>query len=443
MQNGCVLIYDEGNIVMIDFMKLQHGSEIRGIAMEGAPGEEVNLTEEVAGAIAGSFAYWLGFEVGKNPYDLRICVGQDPRLSGDTLKSGLLKGIAMFGAEGYDARLSTTPAMFMSTILPQLDFDGAIMITADHLPCNRNGFKFFTKNGVPDKADITKILKVASKYNFVGEFFEERYSNALQMYAAYLRQMLSLGLRDVPGGLSGLHIVVNSGNGAGGFFAKEVLEPMGADISGSLFLEPDGYFPNHAPDPDNKEAIEATCKAVVENKADLGFIFDADADRMAVIGSDGKPISRSAFIALAAALAAEDYPGGTVVTDRATYSGLTEFLEGKLGLKHLRYKSGCRNAISKAKELNAEQGDAGSEKAFLAITNSGHAAYSDNYYFDDGAFLALQIIINAAKLKKDAKNINSLIDGLKEPAESRRISFKLAAEEYAKAAGRILEDMEK
>ena len=110
MQNDCVLIYYEGNIVMIDFVKLQHGSDIRGIAMEGAPGEEVNLTEEVAGAIAGSFAYWLGFEVGKNPYDLRICVGQDPRLSGDTLKSGLLKGIAMFGAEGYDARLSTTPA---------------------------------------------------------------------------------------------------------------------------------------------------------------------------------------------------------------------------------------------------------------------------------------------------------------------------------------------
>ena len=428
---------------MIDFMKLQHGGDIRGIAPGGAAGEEVNLTEEVAGAIAGSFAYWLGFQVCKNPYDLRICVGQDPRLSGDTLKSGLLKGIAMFGAEGYDAGLSTTPAMFMSTILPQLDFDGAIMITASHLPGKRNGFKFFTKNGVLAKEDVAKILKTASKYNFVGEFYEERYTNALQMYAAYLRQMLSLGLRDVPGGLAGMHIIVNAGNGAGGFFAKEVLEPMGADISGSLLLEPDGNFPNHEPDPDNKEALEATSKAVVENSADLGFVFDADAGRMAVIGPDGKPVTGSAFIALAAALASDDYPGGTVVTDSATSCGLTEFLEGKLGLKHLRYKSGCRNAIGKAKELNAELGEDCPEKAFLAATTSGHAAYSDNYYFDDGAFLALQIVINAAKLKKDGKNINVLIDGFEAPAESRKISFKLNADDFAQAGGQLLEDMEK
>ena len=84
---------------MTDFMKLQNGSDIRGVAMEGIPGQEVNLTETEAGAIAGAFAYWLGFKVGKNPFDLRICVGQDSRLSGDTLKEGVLRGIAMFGAE--------------------------------------------------------------------------------------------------------------------------------------------------------------------------------------------------------------------------------------------------------------------------------------------------------------------------------------------------------
>ena len=124
---------------MIDFMKLRHGSDIRGVAAEGIDGEEVTLTEEVAGAIGGSFAYWLGFKVGKNPYDLRICVGHDPRLSADELTSGLLKGITMFGAEASDAGLAATPAMFMSTILPNFDFDGAVMITAGHLPSGRNG----------------------------------------------------------------------------------------------------------------------------------------------------------------------------------------------------------------------------------------------------------------------------------------------------------------
>jgi phosphomannomutase len=423
---------------MIDFMKLQNGSDIRGVAMEGVEGEEVNITEEVAGAIGGAFAYWLGFKVGKNPFDLRICVGHDSRLSAGPLTEGLLKGMTMFGAEVYDAGLASTPSMFMSTVLPQFDFDGAIMITASHLPWNRNGFKFFTKEGGLDKEDITAILSKASKYNFVGEFYEDRKANVLQMYSAYLRQMISLGLRDVPGGLTGMHIVVDAGNGAGGFFAKEVLEPMGADISGSQFLEPDGKFPNHQPNPENEEAMASICKAVTDNKADLGLIFDTDVDRSAAVGPDGKAISRNEIIALAAALAAEDYPGGTVVTDSITSDQLHEFLEGKLGLRHLRYKRGYRNVINKAKELSSD-----GENAFLAIETSGHAAYSDNYYLDDGAFLAVQVVINAAKLKSEGKDITALLEGLEKPAEFCEYRYCLKSDDFRKLGTKILEDMEK
>lgn len=423
---------------MTDFMKLQNGSDVRGIAMEGVPGEAVDLTETEAGAIAGAFAYWLGFKVGKNPFDLRICVGQDPRLSGDTLKQGILKGVTMFGAEAYDAGLASTPAMFMSTVLPQLDFDGAVMITASHLPWNRNGFKFFTKEGGLDKEDIAKILRTASRYNFVGEFYEERHSNVLQMYAAYLRQMLSLGLKDVPGGLKGMHIVVDAGNGAGGFFATDVLQPMGADISGSQFLEPDGTFPNHSPNPEDKEALASLCRAVTENKADLGIMFDTDVDRVAAVGPDGIPIAGNRMIALAAALAAEDYPGGTVVTDNVTSDGLRDFLENELGLKHLRYKRGYRNVINKAKDLRED-----GEEAFLAIETSGHAAYSDNYFLDDGAFLAVQIIINAARLKAEGRDITSLIEALKTPEETAAVRLKLTGGDFAELGSRVLEDMEK
>ena len=419
-------------------MKLQNGSDIRGIAMEGVEGEEVNLTEEVAGAIGGAFAYWLGFKVGKNPYDLRICVGNDPRLSAGPLKEGLLKGMTMFGAEVYDAGLASTPAMFMSTVLPQLDFDGAIMVTASHLPWNRNGFKFFTREGGLDAEDVTAILKRAAKYNFVGEYYEKREANVLEMYAAYLRQMISMGLRDVPGGLKGMHIVVDAGNGSGGFFATEVLEKMGADISGSQFLEPDGLFPNHQPNPENRDAMASVCKAVIENKADLGLIFDTDVDRSAAVGPDGKPIARNEIIALAAALAAEDYPGGTVVTDSATSNQLHDFLEGELGLRHLRYRRGYRNVINKARELSAD-----GEQAFLAIETSGHAAYSDNFYLDDGAFLAVQITINAARLKAEGKDITALIAGLERPAESSEMRFVLTGEGYAETGTKILEKMEK
>ena len=260
----------------------------------------------------------------------------------------------------------------------------------------------------------------------------------MQMYAAHLRQMISMGLRDVPGGLKDMHIVVDAGNGAGGFFATDVLAPLGADITGSQFLEPDGHFPNHQPNPENKAAMESLSAAVLENKADLGLIFDTDVDRAAAAGTDGKPIARNKIIALAAAIGADDYPGGTVVTDSVTSSQLHEFLEGKLGLRHLRYKRGYRNVINKAQSLNAN-----GEQAFLAIETSGHAAYSDNYFLDDGAFLAVQIVINAAKLKAQGKDITALLEGLEEPAESREIRFGLTSEDTGAAAGRILEDMEK
>lgn len=423
---------------MIDFKKLQNGSDIRGVAIQTEGGPEPNLTKETAGQITGAYIYWLSKKVQKNPVMLKVCVGQDSRISGDMLKAGVLEAISLWGAEGYDAGLSTTPAMFMATVMPQFEFDGSIMITASHLPYERNGFKFFTAEGGTDKEDIAEILRLASRYNFIGGVYEEMKTNVRMMYAAYLRQMIAAGLKDVPGYLKGMHIVVDAGNGAAGFFAKEVLERMGADVSGSLYLEPDGTFPNHPANPENAEAMAAICKAVRDNNADLGIIFDTDGDRSAAVAPGGVPIARNEIVALAAALAAEDYPGGTVVTDSVTSNELHEFLEGKLGLKHLRYKRGYKNVINKAKELNAA-----GEQAFLAIETSGHAAYSDNYYLDDGAFLAVQIVINAARLKAQGKDIMALLEGLGSPAESKEIRLKIKAEDFKKYGAGVLEDFGK
>lgn len=83
--------------------------------------------------------------------------------------------------------------------------------------------------------------------------------------------------------LAGLHVVLDAGNGAGGFFAGQVLAPLGAELSGSQFLEPDGNFPNHIPNPENKAAMDSIRAATVQNHADLGIIFDTDVDRMSAV----------------------------------------------------------------------------------------------------------------------------------------------------------------
>ena len=141
--------------------------------------------------------------------------------------------------------------------------------------------------------------------------------------------------------------------------------------------------------------MEAVSNAVVENRADLGLIFDTDVDRSSAVDSSGREISRNAIVAMAAALIAADHPGTTVVTDSITSDQLTDYLQDCLGLKHLRYKRGYRNVINKAAELNDSDVD-----CQLAIETSGHAAYKENYFLDDGAFLATKIVIKMAQLKK-------------------------------------------
>lgn len=73
-------------------------------------------------------------------------------------------------------------------------------------------------------------------------------------------------------------------------------------------MNPDGMFPNHIPNPENKEAMESICKAVLDNKSDLGIIFDTDVDRAAIVGKNGKPINKNALIAVISSIVLEEHP---------------------------------------------------------------------------------------------------------------------------------------
>ena len=234
-----------------------------------------------------------------------------------------------------------------------------------------------------------------------------------------------------------MKITVDAGNGAGGFYASKVLQPLGADISSSQFLEPDGHFPNHAPNPEDKNAMEAICTQVKTCGADLGLIFDTDVDRSSAVDEKGCEISRNGIVAMAAALIADKYPGTTVVTDSITSNQLTVFLEDTLGLSHLRFKRGYKNVINKSIELCRSGID-----SQLAIETSGHAAYKENYFLDDGAYLATKIVIKAAQLFREGRGISSLIADLETPAESIEIRFPILADDFVAYGDRILKDLE-
>ena len=238
--------------------------------------------------------------------------------------------------------------------------------------------------------------------------------------------------------LKGYKIVVDAGNGAGGFYASKVLEPLGADTTGSRYLDPDGMFPNHVPNPENEEAMQSICEAVKESKADLGVIFDTDVDRGGAVDSSGNEINRNRLVAVASAIALEGNDGGTVVTDSITSSGLKTFIEEDLKGKHYRYRRGYKNVINKALELNAQ-----GINCPLAIETSGHAAMRENYFLDDGAYLCTKIIIKMAQLKQQGKELEDLTATLKEPVESKEIRFKIKEKDFREYGEKVIADLEK
>lgn len=415
----------------MNFGALQNGSDIRGIALAEA-GRPVNLTEEAAYQIGGAFVSWLADTLSKPPEELRIGIGRDSRLSGPALLAAAARGMADGGATVWNTGLASTPAMFFSTITPGFQYDGAVMVTASHLPFDRNGLKFFIRRGGLEKADIQEILKRADAETLSGALKGKMEKcDFMSVYSALLVNKIRQEVgEECP--LTGRKIVVDAGNGAGGFFVEQVLKPLGANTAGSQFLKPDGRFPNHIPNPEDAGAVAAVLEAVEREKAELGILFDTDVDRAGAVDGAGHVINKNRLIALLSAILLKEHPGTTIVTDSVTSSGLTQFIRNKGGVHH-RFKRGYKNVINEAIRLNAQGQD-----AQLAIETSGHGALKENYFLDDGAYLMVKLLIEMARQGKEGPGLASLIEELQEPAEEAEYRLPLLKENFKEAGQEIL-----
>ena len=420
---------------MDKWLKLQNGSDIRGVAIDGVVGQPVTLHDPIVRSIGCAFARWLAQKLEKPADQLKISVGHDSRISANQIKTAIFQGLQIAEATGFDCGLASTPAMFMSTVFENYRFDGALMLTASHLPFNRNGVKFFLRDGGLEKKDITEILTLAAS---IGEISEKpavvvQKINLMDDYAAHLVSIIRTG-SSLTTPLAGLKIVVDAGNGAAGFFVDKVLQPLGADTRGSQFLEPDGMFPNHIPNPEDKQAMAAIIEAVKKNHADFGIIFDTDVDRAGAVDKHGTPINRNRFIALMATIVLEEHPGSVIVTDSVTSTGLKWWIEEKLGGIHHRFKRGYRNVINEAIRLNKR-----GKECQLALETSGHGALKENYFLDDGAYQIAKILIKMAQLKTgSAGTIDELIAELPEPAEAAEFRPKIVNDDFSSYADTVL-----
>lgn len=380
-----------------------------------------------------------------------ICVGRDPRIHGGRIADSLCRGIeAVSNVKVAYTGLASTPSMFEFCRADMCD--GSIMVTASHLPEDRNGFKLFTKKGGFTNTDIDTLAEYATScakdlYD-IGLLPPISDSSSLvdlmPHYASTLRNAIIREVNegtDIPSTttkpLAGLKIVLNAGNGSGCFF-NEILKDLGADVSNSMNLTPDGTFPDTGvPNPENKGMIDATMRVCEEVNADIGIMLDTDADRCGFViprNTDGatskyEALNRNRLIALLSFIFHSSSPGCSIVTDSVTSEGLSKFLEEDLGLKHVRYLKGYSNVIGKAKELT------GSGKALveMAIETSGHCAMRENDYLDDGTYTAVKVIgllARTVRSKGDGLkghvDLLDLISGLKEMDEVNELRIPVS-----------------
>lgn len=419
----------------MDYSSLKSGTDIRGVAIDKG-GNIVTLTPTAIYEITTAFVEWVVNKYGGDILRMKIAVGHDSRITSMDISEIVKLAILKSGINVVDCGLSSTPAMFMTTV--ELGIVAAIEVTASHHPFDRNGLKFFTREGGLDSDDIDEIISLANniaviKSDFTGNIIKVNY---MQDYAARLRKLIcdAVGKSEAELPLKGYKIVVDAGNGVGGFYAKDVLRKLGADISGSRYLEPDGMFPNHIPNPENEDAMKSICEAVTESNADLGIIFDTDVDRAGCVGSDGKEINRNRLIALASYIAVKGNEGSVIVTDSVTSDGLKEYIEDNLNCKHYRYRRGYKNVIDKAREFIAQGIDCP-----LAIETSGHAAFKENFFLDDGAYLVTKVVIELAK----GNDINKILEPLKMPVEEKEIRLNINTDDFSQYGNTVLEEFEK
>jgi phosphomannomutase len=378
---------------------------------------------------------------------LTVLIGCDPRTHGPRLARAMAAGLTSTGHVRVELndndvpRLASTPAMAWIVTQQQRQCEAAVMVTASHLPVDKNGLKVFTRKGW-SKESVERLGALAIEFAqaqfsdgstssqlALGPYSEPSLVGAtdwVSFFPSYVKSLQDAVLCETqctetasPQPLKGLKIVVNAGHGSGSFLAQ-ALEALGADaLSGSINVTPDGAFPAGVPNPEDKRMVAVTqqqCQAV---RADLGIMLDTDADRCGFIvpSLDGsgsyEALNRNRLIALLGVAFSRQAPGCAIVTDSVTSEGLSRFLQDELGLKHVRYLKGYANVIRKAKELTAS----GSMTAEVAIETSGHCAMRENNYIDDGTYTAVKVVSLLAREKRQGQSNSPLLELIRQLPE--------------------------
>ncbi len=327
--------------------------DIRGVA-------GTDLTEETVHLVARALGTQVRAAGGR-----RVALGRDARLSGPAFHKAAMAGLTASGCDVVDLGMVPTPLTYFAA--QTLDVQGLCMITGSHNPPEYNGMKIGVGKTTLYGEAIQAILRQVQQGAFASGAGAVTAHDIVTPYQDYVAKNLRPGKRK-------LKVVVDAGNGTGGI-AVPIFERLGWEVV-PLFLEPDGRFPNHHPDPTVEKNLEHLKAKVLEVKADVGIAYDGDSDRVGAVDEKGQVLWGDQIMILFSRAILAEVPGAAIVGEVKCSFTLYDDIKARGG-RPIMWKAGHSLIKAKMKEEHAE----------LAGEMSGHIFFAHRWLgFDDGIY---------------------------------------------------------
>ena len=319
-----------------------------------------------------------------------VTVGRDCRLSSDRLYHLLLEGLLPGGIDAVDIGVVPTPLLYFS--VAHWKMDGGVMITGSHNAAEYNGFKLGVGPSTIYGDDIQEVRRIIERRDFVAASQKGKLSArpVLPDYRDFIKQNFKLK--------QGLKVVVDGGNGCGGAVAAPIMSEMGLDTV-ELYIDMDGRFPNHHPDPTVEENMRDLIATVKSNRATVGIAYDGDADRIGAVDENGRIVWGDELLVVFSRAILRDNPGAAVIGEVKCSQRMYDDV-AQHGGRPIMWKTGHSLLKAKLKQ----------EHAMLAGEMSGHMFFADRYYgFDDAIYASFRLL---EIISRENKGLGELLNDL-------------------------------
>ena len=337
----------------------------RGYDLRGVSGRD--LTPEIVEHLGRAYSTFLL----KNNINKAV-IGHDCRLTSESYSQAIIKGLLASGIDVVDIGLALTGTIYWAQYY--FKAEGCVSVSASHNPAEYNGFKFgvgYSRTMVEN--EIQELRKIVEQDNFISGRGNLTEKNITEMYFADL-------IKRFPK-INKFRVVIDPGCSTPGAFVPELLKKAGCEVIESN-CELDGSFPTGTPDPTEKKVAERLSKKILAEKADLGFSYDSDGDRIGIVDGDGGIIWNDVLVALFAIDVLADHPGAKIMFNILCSKVVPDTI-AKFGGVPFMWRVGHSFLKKKNQEVKA---------AFIGEL-SGHFFFSADFYnHDDGLYTTMRLL---------------------------------------------------